>query len=379
MSTEVTVFAEPVQYDVETRIADIKAEAANVPAKIESKADRKLVGSFLRAVAGDRTKVDKARKEANVNAREFIKANDSAAKQLISQIEEIEDPFKVERDAWDNKIKEEEAQAQREAEEAEQARKDVLLNIQAYRLEAGKCHTSTEVKAVLDIAEAYVPEVELGDLEETFCNIRDNVLFQIKSQYNSAVQREDQQAQMAKQKAEQDAKEAEFAKEREALEKEKREMQEVQDKLLKAEQERVHAEQQKLRVEADAKAREAQAQAKAEADKLAEEQARAKSERDQAIQREMDARKRDAEAKDALEKAQKAQEAAERPLGVAMDALLKVTEAGSFEEASKIASEAYQTILNVQRGVRPPMPVSPQAQPNFASPKAPVVSSDSIF
>lgn len=227
-----------------------------------------------------RTSVDKRRKELGEEAREYVKAVNSAAKQLLEPLAPLEERFKDELKAEDDR----KAKIKEEKERKEKKRiDDIRSKIDAIRLKIidteGK--TSDQILDMqLELEEVIITEDEYQEFTDEAQTILKETQEAIERTYKNRVQWEKDEAErkaederLTKERAEQEAKEKALEEERKKIEEEK----------AKIEQEKHDAQ---VREEAKAQA-EKEAKEKAEKDiqerKDREEEERKEKERQETL------------------------------------------------------------------------------------------------
>lgn len=239
---------------------------------VKDKAGREQAHGAYIEVMRARTSVEKAGKEARDDATKFSKAVIAEEKRLVAIIEPEEARLKAARDVWD----EEQARIKAEAEAKERARvlaiTERIAAIKSYVVLANNCRTS---ERVFDLRNK-LSCVDLEGFEEF--EVEASNAYREASEHLEAVfnDRQAQEVEAARIKAEQEAEAARLKAEREELARQQAEaaaaIKKQQDELA-AQREAAAAEAQRVADEARAQAEAAEARVRAAAEEMAAQRA----------------------------------------------------------------------------------------------------------
>ena len=180
---------------------------------VKDKAGREQAHGAYMEVMRARTAVDKAAKDAREDATKFSKAVIAEAARLVAIVEPEEARLKAARDAWD----EEQARIKAEAEAKERARvltiTERIAAIKSYVVLANNCRTSERVAEL----QTKLAGVELLDFEEFADEAAMAHSYATHHLHTVFADRQAQEAEAARIKAEQEAEAARLKAEREEL------------------------------------------------------------------------------------------------------------------------------------------------------------------
>lgn len=286
-------------------IAKLEAAVrAHVP-DLTTRKGRDAIKSLAYTVARSKTALDEAGKQLNEEARAQIAVVDAARRKIRERLDALRDEARKPLDEW---------------EAAEEARVDAL------KARLDRLANAAPAEDASDTIRALITRVEQTAIDDSWAEYlphagkaKDATLNRLRAQLVVTEQREAEQAELARLRAEAEARAEEDRKRKEAEEAEARriEAQKAEaERLAQIEREKQEAAERATR-EAEDRARAEAAKAQREAEEKAEAERRAAAEREAELQRQIQKAKADAEAaaqaeRDRVEAVRKAEEEAQR-------------------------------------------------------------------